>query len=107
MTFASRSSSPRPADHLVRASLAILRSETRNRQQEEAVVRSLFPGDEASELLVRAATSPASLSSPQWAAALSSTAVSDFVSGLGPISAASCRRFRVSLRRMARLARTR
>jgi hypothetical protein len=89
MTFASRSSSPRPADQLVRASLAILRSETRDRQQEEAVVRSMYPGDEASALLVKAAVAPGSLSSTQWAGALASSAVSDFVSGLGPVSAAS------------------
>ena len=89
MPFAPRPSTPRPQDHLVCAALAVLRSETRDRLQEEAVVRSLYPGDQASALLVRAATSPASLTSTEWAGALSSTAVADFTAGLGPISAAA------------------
>ena len=89
MSFARPPSSPRPQDHLVRAALAILRSETKHLLQEEAVVRSLYPGDQASALLVRAATSPANLTSAEWAGALSSTAVADFTGGLGPISAAA------------------
>jgi hypothetical protein len=89
MTFAPRPSAPRPADHLVRAALAVLRSETQHLLQEDAVVRQLYPGDAVSALLVRAATSPASLTSAEWAGALASTAVADFVGGLGPVSAAA------------------
>lgn len=89
MSFARPPSSPRPADILVRAALAVLRSETQHLLQEEVVVRQLYPGDAASALLVRAATNPASLTSAEWAGALSSTAVADFTGGLGPVSAAA------------------
>ena len=89
MSFARPPSSPRPQDHLVRAALAVLRSETQHLMQEDAVVRQLYPGDAVSALLVRAATNPASLTSAEWAGALASTAVADFVGGLGPVSAAA------------------
>ena len=58
-------------------------------KRRENAADTLYPGDEKVKTIQKAAVSPASLTSAEWAGALASTAVGDFVAGLGPTSAAS------------------
>jgi hypothetical protein len=78
---------PRPADCLVRAILASARTELEVGQDPTRIVRALWPSDDATPMVLRAATSPASTSAAGWAAELAQTAVADFVTSLGPQSA--------------------
>jgi hypothetical protein len=75
-------------DQLIRAAVAAAAGCVRSGGA-EAVLAQNYPDDRAAPVLLRGATSPASLSSAEWAATLSSSAVSDFVAGLGRSSAAS------------------
>jgi len=52
-----------------------------------AVLRKNWPGDKTAELLLKAATSPATTNTATWAGELAMTAVADFLLSLGPISA--------------------
>ena len=73
-------------DQLIRAATAAISGEARVGGA-DAILRSY--GDRGVEIVHRAATSPASLSSSEWAGLLASTAVSDFIGGLAPVSAAA------------------
>jgi hypothetical protein len=53
------------------------------------ILRQLYPTDEFTPPLYRAATSPATVSNSDWAAALASVSVSEFFGSLGPASAGS------------------
>jgi hypothetical protein len=85
----TRASSPRPARALCRAVAAALIGVARRHGGPEQAVTNLYRGDEATLLLVRAATQPAFVSDPQWAALAASPAVPDFLASLGPVSAAA------------------
>jgi hypothetical protein len=51
------------------------------------ILRRHWPNDKAAELIVKAATSPASITGSGWADALAETALSDFLLTIGPQSA--------------------
>jgi hypothetical protein len=79
----------RASDALVRAIVAKAHNVTGDHRAVELVARELFPGDEAVQLVLRGATTPATTTGAGWAAELATTAVADLVLGLGPASAAS------------------
>ena len=78
----------RPADNLVRCAVAILRGQP-GTGGPEAILQTLYPDDQPSPLLLRAATTPATLTGSAWADALATPSVSDFIATMGPASASS------------------
>jgi hypothetical protein len=81
----------RPAGQaVVRAAVASLRAfASGQRGSSEEVLKALFPDDRAAQLVLRAATAPATTTTSGWSSQLAVTSVSDYVTGLGPASAAS------------------
>src|SRR4051812_41665227 len=81
----------RAGDHLVRAAAAHVRHEAlrgRYKSAEDAA-RQMFGRDEVTDIVLRAATSPATIGTSGWASQLAQSAVADFVVGLAPVSAAA------------------
>lgn len=90
----STASAMRQAGHttrnpVLRAAIAAAVAQTYPGADQERALARLFPEDQHAAIMLRGAVMPASLSSADWAGALASTAVADFVAGLGPASAAS------------------
>ncbi len=54
-----------------------------------SVLNSLWPGDDAAGLILKAASNPATTTTSGWASSLAPTAVADFLLGLGGSSAGS------------------
>jgi hypothetical protein len=81
-----RRSVERPADYLVRAATATLLGHAR-RQMPLDIVRQHWADDEATPLVLKAATAPATLTTSGWASQLAATAVADLISTLAPQSA--------------------
>ena len=73
-------------DTLLRAVVSTIAEAARKRN---AAAETLYPGDEKVKTLQKAAVSPATLSSSEWAGTLGSTAVADYVGGLTSFSAAA------------------
>jgi hypothetical protein len=96
MNAVDRSFSPapsrlRPADHITRAAAAHVAYQAnfgRYKSAEDAA-RQLFGDDKVTDIVLRAATSPAMVGTSGWASQLAQTAVADFVVGLAPLSAAA------------------
>jgi hypothetical protein len=83
---------PRQASHvLARAVLAMARTVyDADRTAAVDIARQLWKGDAATlEIVQRAATSPATITTSGWASQLAATAVADVISNLGPASAGS------------------
>jgi hypothetical protein len=74
---------------VLRAAVAAAVAEASPGADQERTLARLFPEDRRATIVLRAAVSPASLGSDDWAGILASTAVGDFVGELGPASAAS------------------
>lgn len=79
---------PRPSPALLRAAVAAVVGQVRPGGHHHAA-RDLYPDDATAAIVLRAAVEPGQLTSPEWAGVLGSTAVADFIGGLGPASAAS------------------
>ena len=84
----SAAARPRASDHLIRAIVAKGRSFLGDGEAPH-VARQLWRDDEATQLILRGATAPATTAAPGWAKELATTAVADLIVGLGPASAAS------------------
>jgi len=77
----------RPGDHIVRAAAAHLRSAI-TRERPWTVAKELYgENDKPTEILLRAATNPATLTTTGWARELATTAFYDFLVALAPVSA--------------------
>lgn len=79
----------RPSDHLFRAVLANVFAFIERRSDVEKIAATLWPDDTATPVLVKAAVSPATMTTSGWASQLVRTAVSDFILNLGAASAGS------------------
>src|SRR5215207_1408709 len=78
-----------PRDNFYRCAVAMLRYRAEPRTSAEQHLTRMFPNDTVSPVLLRAATSPATISTSAWAGSLALGAVADVVTNLGPVSAAS------------------
>src|SRR5262249_59876311 len=88
--FISRTPGPfsklRPGDHIVRAAAAHLRSAI-TRERPWTVAKELYgENDKPTEILLRAATNPATLTTTGWARELATPALYDFLVALAPAS---------------------
>jgi hypothetical protein len=80
----------RPRDHFYRLAFAHAYSHAHGAGRPDVdVIEQLYPGDEPTQILLRAATAPATLTTSGWASDLATTALSDAIVGLAPISAAA------------------
>jgi hypothetical protein len=92
----------RPAQHLFRAVACVVRSASERGSSPESVARRLYPRDEPTQLLLRAAaetddkptrlllraaTGPATTTGANWATSLAQTATRDFIASLTSFSA--------------------
>jgi len=82
------SKSLRPSHHLYRAAAAHLRAHRENISPERAA-KSLFADDQVTPLLLKAASTPATTTTPGWAQSLAATAVDDTVQAITSLSAAA------------------
>jgi len=90
----------RPADHIVRATLATAKAEL-DKTNPEQLARKMWPGDAVTPLLLRrdefdnpisitrAVTSAADTSTTGWSADIATIGLTDFLLNMGPASAAS------------------
>jgi hypothetical protein len=80
-----------PRDNIVRAAMAqLLRYRDEGRSgTEQQLLRSLWPDDEVTPVLLRAATAPATLTTSGWASQIAATSLADMLMNLGPASAGS------------------
>jgi hypothetical protein len=76
----------RASVYFYRAAAATLRAHAKNCSPERAC-RELFERDTATELLLKAASSPATISNSTWAGALAATAIEDVVMEISSVSA--------------------
>lgn len=74
---------------LFRAALSATIAQTAQSGRQEHELRQRYGDDPAAALVLRAATTPASLQDDEWAAIAASTAVADFIANLAPTSAAA------------------
>src|SRR5262245_46054628 len=78
----------RPSTHLYRAAAAHAISRIRGMGEDpESIARQLFGDDEPTQLVLKAATVPASIATSTWAGVLAGQAVADAIVGLAPQSA--------------------
>jgi hypothetical protein len=77
---------PTPIDHITRAITALALA---GPADAERAVMKLWPRDEHTQLIVRAATSPASTTTTNWASQLATTAVSAFLNSVAVKSGAA------------------
>jgi hypothetical protein len=90
---------PRPAVAVYRAAAATVRAFA-DKVTPTLAARSLFGNDPVVDLILRAASSPASVSNSSWAGVLAQQAIDDFVAGITALSAAAgliSRGMRISL----------
>jgi HK97 family phage major capsid protein len=79
-----------PRDAIYRAVVAVLRAQfDQSNSGAEAHFERVFGRDETGRAILKAATSPASVSSSAWAGILATPTVAGFVANIGPMSAAS------------------
>jgi hypothetical protein len=78
----------RPAVYLFRAAAAHARSFV-TRATPEGAARALFGHDAVTDVILKAATSPASTGTPGWAGALAQSAVDDSIAAIASLSAAA------------------
>jgi hypothetical protein len=78
----------RPSTYFYRCCAATLRAHVK-RTSPEAAARDLFGDDVVSEILLKAASSPATTVTPAWAGALAATAIEDSVMQISSVSAAA------------------
>ncbi len=76
-----------PRDNLTRAVTTLLVGNHEKSRNFEKLSERLFPDDRVTPILVRAATSPASIGNSTWGEILAGTAVADLVQNLGPTNA--------------------
>jgi hypothetical protein len=88
---AFRARNTAPSDYFERAALVAARHAAHPdaHRSAEALAKSLWPTDETTPLLLRAASAPATTTSATWAGDLVVPRAGDFVGSLGPLSAAS------------------
>src|SRR5262245_33748607 len=79
---------PPPHQALIRAAVATVLSKF-NRMLPLEVAKARWPQDRDTELILRAAVSPATIPTSGWASTLAETSVADFLMGMGPASAGS------------------
>jgi len=77
----------RPGVYLYRAAAAHVRSQV-NKTSSEREAREMF-GDQVTEVVLRAASNPATTSSPSWAGALARTSIDDSIAAITSVSAAA------------------
>src|SRR5262249_9734032 len=78
----------RPAVYLYRAGAAHVRAHlTRSSPEREA--KALFNGDPITDMVLRAASSPATTTNAGWAGALAQTVIDDSVAAITSVSAAA------------------
>jgi hypothetical protein len=80
----------RPSDYLVRAILACAQANLGENRGigAERLAAEMWPGDEPTRLVLRAATEPATTGTSGWASELAASTTSDLVLTLGPTAAA-------------------
>ncbi len=80
----------RPGDSFVRAATAIfLNAADQNHSGPAEFLKRLWPDDAVAPIILRSATTPASMTTSGWASPLAATSVADFLGSLGPIAAGS------------------
>jgi len=88
LTEELRARTARPAVYLYRAAAAHVRGFA-NKTTAEAAARSLFGSDVVTDVILRAASSPATTGSSTWAGALAQTSIDDSISAITSQSAAA------------------
>jgi hypothetical protein len=84
------SARPRASDTFVRSVVAqILNRLDPDRPGAETIATKLWPRDDGIPLLIKAATTPATMTTSGWASQLVSTVNADFLTSMGPASAGS------------------
>jgi hypothetical protein len=81
---------PRAADYLLRAVAAVAHETTFKHSTAKQTALEFARedwGDDTTEIILRAATTPATIAAPGWAGSLARAATGDFVASLAPISA--------------------
>jgi hypothetical protein len=78
----------RPAIYLFRAAACHLRAHA-EKTTPAAITRQMFKGDVVTDLVIRAASSPASLTGAGWADALAALSIEDLVMQIASVSAAA------------------
>ena len=81
-----RSARVRPAQYLFRAAAAHARARV-NKTFPEAEARAMFGGDRVTELVLKAASAPATTGSAAWAGALAAQAIDDAIAAMTSLSA--------------------
>jgi len=78
----------RPSAYLFRAAACRLRAHA-ERSTPEAVAKQIFKGDKVTDLVLRAATAPATTTGAGWADALAALSIEDFLMQIASVSAAA------------------
>jgi hypothetical protein len=89
-----------PSDHLVRAAAAHVRKALSPNCAATELAQEMFGRDEPTQIILRAATAPASMTVSGWASDLAAQSLVDFLVGLAPLSAGAAlmaRGLRVSM----------
>lgn len=77
----------RPCVHLFRAASAHVRTVTQQWPSAEAAARAMFGDDVSTDIILRAAADPASITDATWAGALAAQAVDDAITAIAVLSA--------------------